>query len=159
MAIDKTCFSWIQLIKKSDLPPNAKYVCFYLSTFMNLEHDIAWPSQARIAHETGLARSTVQKWLYELDKIGWLISKSKAHPVKTASGVQMQNEYMINIPDEVARSAVDHLQGGPMNGKRWPDERQKVARPSGTNNNINNNRSNNKLKGIKIPTIKDDKEW
>lgn len=122
---------------------------------MNLEHDIAWPSQRRIAHETGLSRSTVVKHLDIMEKAGYLIKRSASHQVITAGGPQQQNEYLINIPEKVVRE-IYHLQikGGTADGQRWSDCRQKVVRQTDTNINKNNNRTNNSEKGKKLSTVK-----
>jgi len=141
--MDLTCFNWVQIVKKSDLPANAKYLALYLSTFMNAEHDIAWPSLRRISDETSMALSTVQKYLSALDQEKYLVKRSAAHAVKTKSGVQMQNEYTINIPEKVYRETIQQLIGVPTDGLRCTDSREKVYREPVPNNNKNNNRSNN----------------
>lgn len=140
--MDLTCFNWVQLIKKSDLPPNAKFLGLYLATFMNMEHDVAWPSLRRIVSETGLALSTVQKYLGVIEEKGYLVKRSSAHQVSTKSGSQMQNEYLINIPEEVYRETVQQLAGVPSDKPRCTDSREEVYRQAVTNNNKNNNRSN-----------------
>lgn len=143
--MDLTCFNWVQLVKKTDMPANAKYLAFYLSTFMNMEHDVAWPSQMRIAHETGLSRSTVVKWLDYLEDNGWLTKRSQARSVKTAGGSQLQNEYHINIPLKVVRQMDSHTKVGcPSDDKRLSVEQAKDVRQPDTNNNINNNKNNKK---------------
>lgn len=142
--MDLTCFNWVQLVKKSDLPANAKYLALYLGTFMNAEHDVAWPSQIRISNETGLARSTVIKWLDYLENHQWLIKHSKARFVPTLGGTQAQNEYLINIPEKVVRESVTLLKGSPSADKRMSDERTKDVRQPDTNNNGNNKDNNNK---------------
>jgi len=137
--IDKTCYSWVQLVKKSDLPSPAKYICLYLSTFMNLEHDIAWPSQVRISDETGLAKSTVKKWLTYLQEQGWLIIRRNAHPVRTMGGVQMQNEYLADIPAKVVHEATPLVKGGSSDEQRGAVSEQKGGRQTAPNINRNIN--------------------
>lgn len=56
-------FNWVQLVKSSNMPWQSKYICFYLSTFMNAEQDITWPSLEQMEHETGLKRSQLIKSL------------------------------------------------------------------------------------------------
>jgi biotin operon repressor len=144
MAIDLTCFNWVQLIKKADLPPNAKLIAFHLSTFMNMEHDIAWPSQARISAETGLARSTVVKWIDYLCDQGWLVKRSRAKVISTLGGPQAQNEYLINVPQKVVRETDMLVKGCPNDDKRLSVQQPKVVRQPDTNNNritMNNNKS------------------
>jgi biotin operon repressor len=97
--MDITCFDWIQIIKKSNLPPNAKYLSFYLNSFMNSEKDMAWPSLKRIEEQTGLSRPTICKHLAILESEGYLI-KDK-HYGKTNGGDQLHNCYLINIPSKV----------------------------------------------------------
>ncbi len=143
--IDKTCFSWIQLVKKSSLPANAKYLCFYLSSFMNLEHELAWPSQKRIAYETGISEPTIRKWLKFLNEKEWLIIHHASRPVQTSGGIQMQNEYLINIPDEIIRGVADLptiAKGGLAVDVRGVNESSKGGKQLTPNNNKNNNRSN-----------------
>lgn len=148
--IDLSSFNWVQLIKKSDLPANAKYIALYLSTFMNAEHNIAWPSQARISSETGLARSTVIKWIDYLHDAGWLIKKSSVHQVMTPGGLQAQNEYLINVPVKVVREMYNLTnQGCTSVEQRMSDERTKDVRQPDTNNNRITIRNNN----TKIPTL------
>jgi len=111
MPIDLTCFNWVQLIKKSKLPSNAKLLGFYLATFMNAEHNIAWPAQSRIAHETGLTEPTVRKYLQLLEENGWLIIKKNVHHVSTGKQNYLHNEYLINIPQGVISLLSDMSRG------------------------------------------------
>lgn len=161
--IDKTCFSWIQLIKKSDLPANAKYICFYLSTFMNLEHDVAWPSQVRIASETGLTEPTVRKWLEYLADNEWLVIRRKAREVLTNGGNQLQNEYIISIPDIVLQRAVNDLptndKGGLINHQRGVNESSKVGKQFTPNNNSNNNKNIHTSSQDSLVPVLMDKSW
>ena len=145
MAIDLTCFNWVQLIKKADLPSNAKLLAFYLSTFMNAEHDIAWPSQSRISNETGLSEPTVRKWLQYLNENGWLVTRRKARVISTGSQNYHHNEYLINIPEQ----RVNDLLSDMSRGKNGSDQRVNESRAEGkqltTNNNVNNNVNNKDL--------------
>jgi len=140
--MDLTCFNWVQLVKKSNLPSNAKLLSFYLATFMNAEHDIAWPSQTRISYETGLSRSTVCKWIDYLVSEDWLIKDSRKHLTMTAGGPQSQNEYTINVPRKVVLELNTLAEGCTTDEQRLSVHRQKDVRQPDTNNNINNN--NNK---------------
>jgi len=140
--IDLSCFNWVQLVKKSDLPANAKYLALYLGTFMNFEQDIAWPSQMRISNETGLSKPTVIKWLAYLDQSGWIIKRNRMKAVETAGGVQMRNEYLINVPEKVVKKLNDLHQGGKSDDERGLNESPKGVKQFNTNNNINNNINN-----------------
>lgn len=154
--MDLTCFNWIQLIKKSSLPPNAKYIAFYLSTFMNMEHRIAWPSQSRIARETGLSDRTVGRQIKTLSDEHWLTIKkaAKAKPADGASENNTQiyhhNVYEITIPeavlstirgDIVSGQGVAGVTGG---GSRGDTDDRADPSQCRTNNNKNNNSNNNK---------------
>jgi hypothetical protein len=56
--VDFSVINWMNCVWKSNLPPYCKYLASYLRKFMNDEQDIAWPSYARIIHETGLSRGS-----------------------------------------------------------------------------------------------------
>ena len=115
-----TCFSWVKLVLKTDLPPNAKYLGLYLSTYMNLNQDMAFPSLKRIEGETGLAHATVLKWMDYLVESGWLAKQSGS---RTES-----NRYWINIPN------VEQIQVGQL--PTYVNQREKVGQPLTSNNNI-----------------------
>jgi len=139
---DLTCFNWVQLIKKSDLPANAKYLALYLSTWMNAEQQVAWPSVMRISNETGLSEPTVIKWLNHLDLTQWIIKKKAAAKVFTNGGSQAHNEYWVNVPQEVLRGLNDlscNPKGGKTDKQRGLNESSKGVKQFNTNNNNNNN--------------------
>jgi len=146
--IDLSCFDWVQLIKKSDLPANAKYLGLYLGTFMNHDNDVAWPSMKRISYETGLSIPTARKWLDYLDEKGWLIKKRAVRQIfNPIGGTQKQNEYLANIPEDILRRVNDllpRLQGGKTVDVRGVNESSKGGKQLSPNNNritINNNLS------------------
>lgn len=89
--IDMTCFNWVKLVLKTDLNHHAKYLGLYLSTYMNLNQDMAFPSLKRIQGETGLGHATVLKYLDLLITEGWLVKQSGTHIES--------NRYWINIPN------------------------------------------------------------
>lgn len=68
----KPLFTWRTAIAKSNLPPNARLVALTLSLHMSELGDRAFPSLETQASETGLARSTVARWLKYLESNGWL---------------------------------------------------------------------------------------
>jgi len=155
--LELNCFNWAQLVKKADLPANAKYIALYLSTFMNAEHDVAWPSMARISHETGLSKPTARKWLDYLNDAGWLVKSSQTRIVSTTGGSQKQNEYLIVIPADVLRGVNDLLpsekggkqfsKGGKAVDQRGVNESSKGGKQFSPNNNriTKNNNSNNNI--------------
>lgn len=107
-----TFFNWVQVIKKADdLPSNAKYLALYLSTFMNSEQDVAWPSMRTIAGETAMSTTTVQKYISVLEQNGYIVRRSSTRHVGTKKGTQLHNEYLINIPEKVCREMVHLLEG------------------------------------------------
>lgn len=89
--IDLTCFNWVKLILKTSLPSNAKYVGLYLSTYMNMNQDMAFPSLKRIEGETGLSHPSVLKYLKLLESEGWI--------VKQAGDRVTSNRYWVNVPN------------------------------------------------------------
>lgn len=64
--------NWLNCIWESDLPSNSKYLACYLRKFMNENQDMAWPSYTRMINETGLARSTIAKYLEILEDRNWI---------------------------------------------------------------------------------------
>lgn len=142
--MDLTCFNWVQLIKKSSLPGNAKYLALYLSTFMNAEQNMAWPSISRICDETGMSRHTIIKYTSLLEDNKWLIVNRNGRQISTPGGIQANNEYLVNVPAKVVQEmhyliakVVQMDDQGSANGP------PKVVHPVHSNNNINNNINNN----------------
>ena len=94
--IDQSCFDWQKIIlQKTDLPSNAKYMALYLATYMNLNRDVAWPSQKTIERETGLSHPSVLKYLDLLCSEGW-VGKQSGNRVDS-------NRYWITFPNEVGK--------------------------------------------------------
>ena len=118
--IDMTCFSWVKLVLKTDINYHAKYLGLYLSTYMNLNQDMAFPSLKRIEGETGLGHATVLKYLDLLVSEGWLVKQSGN---RTES-----NRYWINIPN------VDQIMVG--REATYVGSGEKVGREATSNNNI-----------------------
>lgn len=156
-----SCFNWVQLIKKSDLPANAKYLGLYLATFMNAEHDVAWPSMERISNETGLTKMTARKWLDYLHEQKWLIKRKNAREMHTLGGVQLQNEYLVNIPEDVLRGVNDLLpspKGGITAIPRGDNCYPKGGKQLSPNNNIITN-NNNREGRFAPPSVKEVSEY
>ena len=63
---------WLELIWKTELPSNSKYVASYLRTYMNMKRDLCWPSVGRISRETGLSEQTVRAHIKKLEAAQWL---------------------------------------------------------------------------------------
>ncbi len=68
--------TWLNAIWKSDLPSHSKLLAAYLRRFMNDDSDIAYPSLARISHETSITKKTALKYLDVLELEGFLIKQS-----------------------------------------------------------------------------------
>ena len=129
--IDQSCFDWRKIIlQKTDLPSNAKYMALYLSTYMNLNRDMAWPSQKTIERETGLSHPSVLKYLDLLCSEGWL-GKQSGNRIES-------NRYWITFPEGVGKE-VTYVNSG-----------EKVGKEVTSNNNTNNNTLS---KGFKRPTV------
>lgn len=90
-------FNWRILIFKSNLPPNAKYIGCYLSTYMNEQGDNCFPSIARICLETRLSKPTVIKYIQVLKQEGWLLTRKKGFKGQSWA----HNQYYPNIPKNV----------------------------------------------------------
>lgn len=75
---------WLNTIWLTDLPYQSKYLACYLRKFMNSQHDMAYPSYARIIHETGLSRMTVSRYLTVLEDEGWLV-RDRGHKGKNTT--------------------------------------------------------------------------
>lgn len=112
---------------------------------MNPEQDIAWPSMARIAHETGLTKNTARKWLDYLHGKGWLIKKKNSHFHTSQGGTQLHNEYIITIPKQVIRGVIDLPtldKGGSNDEQRGVNHLPKGGQQLPPNNNIITNNNN-----------------
>lgn len=162
--IDVTCFSWVKMIQKSGMPPQANHLAHYLATYMNLNHDVAWPSLTRIQNETGLARSTIAKYLAWLEAAGW-VARERGHSTKST-------RYKICIPaDAILETALggstrDGLQGSAPSGLgSTPDglgsatDGLGVVRDADPNNNLITKNNKGEGKRFKPPTLDDCKTY
>ena len=146
--IDITCFNWIKMVQKSSLGAYEKSVAHYLSTYMNQNQDVAWPSQSRMFAEMSIAKSTLNKSLNVLESKGWLV-RERGSPNKNT-------RYLINVPTEAIQSA---LEGSPSHGLvRHTDEGSpphglEVVRHTDTNNKVIT--KNNKKKKFVPPTLEE----
>lgn len=134
---------WLELIWKTDLPPNAKYLAAYLRTFMNDKSDMAWPSYARIVSETGLSKSTVAKYLEFLDGQQWLI-RDKGNSTKNT-------RYHASIPQKVSQDLIENAIGGSTtHGLRSTRDGLGVVRETDTNKQVNKQKNKQDLSKSKI---------
>ena len=133
--LDLTCFSWVKLILKTDINHHAKYLALYLSTYMNLNQDMAFPSLKRIERETGLGHATVLKYLKLLESEGWLNKESGS---STES-----NRYWVDIPEGVGRELT------------YVASRERVGRESTSNNNRITNTTTTTTRRMKKPTLEE----
>tara|TARA_R110002020_G_scaffold464623_1_gene685444 strand:- start:401 stop:1024 length:624 start_codon:yes stop_codon:yes gene_type:complete len=137
--IDQSCFDWQKIIlQKTDMPSNAKYLALYMASYMNMNRDVAWPSQKTIERETGLAHATILKWLDFLVQEGWLAKQSGS---RTES-----NRYWISFPNEVGQSLT------------YVNQREEVGQPLTSNNNTITNTIIRERK-FKPPTVNEVKEY
>ena len=137
--IDQSCFDWQKIIlQKTDMPSNAKYLALYMASYMNMNRDVAWPSQKTIERETGLAHATILKWLDFLVEEGWLAKQS-------GSRIE-SNRYWISFPNEVGQSLT------------YVNQREEVGQPLTSNNNTITN-TIIRDKKFKPPTVKEVQEY
>ena len=146
--IDITCFNWIKLIQKSNLGAYEKSVAHYLSTYMNQNQDVAWPSQSRMFGEMGIGKSTLNRALNTLESKGWLVRERGCSNKNT--------RYLINVPTEAIQSA---LEGSPTQGlvphrdEGSPTQGLQVVPQGDTNNKVIT--KNNKKKKCVPPTLEE----
>jgi hypothetical protein len=137
--IDQSCFDWQKIIlKKTDMPSNAKYLALYMASYMNMNRDVAWPSQKTIERETGLAHATILKWLDFLVEEGWLAKQS-------GSRIE-SNRYWISFPNEVGQLLT------------YVNQREEVGQPLTSNNNTITN-TIIRDKKFKPPTVQEVQEY
>jgi DNA-binding transcriptional MocR family regulator len=135
--IDVTCFNWIKMVQKSKLGAYEKSVAHYLSTYMNQNQDVAWPSQSRMFTEMSIGKSTLNRALNQLEVKGWLV-RERGSPTKNT-------RYLINVPSDAIELAIG---GSPTQGlvphrdEGSPTQGLGVVPQRDTNNNVitkNNN--------------------
>jgi len=130
-------FNWRILIFKADINYHAKYIACYLSTYMNEHGDNCFPSIDRIAHESGVSRPTVIKYIQELKEKGWLESKKKGFDGQAWA----HNQYFPNIPKNVVKEINHLMEGGQSHNERQSTSQQKAVKEvnsSSTDNSIVN---------------------
>ena len=72
MQLEYRHLNWMQLIWDTGLTTKSKIVCAALTSHMNANHHIAWPSIGRLAAMTGLSERSVIRAIDESEKAGWL---------------------------------------------------------------------------------------
>ena len=156
--IDITCFNWVKMIQKSTLGKYEKYVAHYLSTYMNLNNDIAWPSQSRMYGEMSISQATLNRALNKLESEGWL-TRERGNPTTNT-------RYLINIPtgaiqDIALGGTLSEKLGTPQERVGTPTERVGVLSDRDTNNNSNNKliTNNNKHKSSRCDSDSDFDNW
>lgn len=138
--------NWLNCIWLTDLPSNSKYLACYLRKFMNSNNDIAWPSYSRIIEETGLARSTVAKYLKILESEGWIqreSGNSNTNTVYIASMPKDLQEKVKSFDDDIQK----HLKGSSSQKLRGTSDEPHVVRHANTNKQCNK-QSNNQRSDI-----------
>lgn len=102
-------FNWLKIIKDDrELTPYAKYIAFYLSSFMNMERQMAWPSQTKMAGEMRLGLSTIKKHLNILIAAGYLV-KTKSRDLHKNNNWEY-NVYEPDIPRNVVQGFIENTQ-------------------------------------------------
>lgn len=110
------------LIASSDLPSSARLVALVLAEHMTLAGDRCFPSVALLCHETGLARSTVQEQLAQLEQHGWVLRIERRGTSST---------YLAAVPDVEISTVLDPAWGARSPGRGVPDQRAGGARSPG----------------------------
>lgn len=124
-----SAFKWRELLlNDTTLKPHAKYLAIYLSTHMNESRNFAWPSYTRIQHQTGLSKSTIAKYLKQLEKAQWITIKRQRIDVQIAGGLQASNRYTIKIPKKVSCEKIQLDKGIPSDAPRCTDTTNQVYR-------------------------------
>lgn len=138
--------NWLNCIWLTDLPANSKYLACYLRKFMNSNHDMAWPSYARIIEETGLSRATVAKYIKILESEGWINRQSGNSTTSTvyfAVLPKIINDEVKEFDDRIQA----HLKGSTPDKLRSTPAKQGVVREVNTNTQLNK-QSNNQYTDI-----------
>ena len=86
---------WVGLIVATDLPSLSKLLAYQLSSYMNRDQNIAWPSQTRLMAETSMSKGALNKHLKLLEDEGWILRRSGNHTETT--------RYQIAFPRHIER--------------------------------------------------------
>lgn len=128
--------NWLNCIWSTNLPSNSKYLACYLRKFMNSNSDIAYPSYSRIIAETGLARSTVAKYLKILEDEGWIQRDSGSKGINTV--------YIASLPKDIGQTVKEfddkiqeQLKGSTRDELGSTSHEPEVVRETNTNKQCN----------------------
>lgn len=159
MNINKSHFDWLKIIKEDpELTPYAKYIAFYLSSFMTKERQVAWPSQKRMSYEMGIGLTTIKKHIGILIENGYLVmTKSR----DLHNNKWQYNIYEPDIPTKVVDNFIE-------NHSRQPTPLEKVQ-PSGVectaasrpnySRQATTNIQENKQRKIQGPTVDEVRDY
>ena len=115
---DTTAFyNWLEFMRLSKLPANAKLVCYGLSTYMDRRSGICWPSHMTLMADTSLSRTTIKKQLSMLEGEGWIVVTRCDKSTQLKKGSQATNRYALNVPVELRiehakKTLNDAIEGG-----------------------------------------------
>lgn len=115
-------FRWAR--KQADLPSSQKFVLLMLGDYFSDEWGRAWPSLGRLAEDTGLNRSTIERAIKSLRDRGLVVREEWT----MNSGVErMNNRYLLpGHRPEVTPASVQPVIASPMQGDRVPAGLRKV---------------------------------
>ena len=94
MHIEYRHLKWLSFIWDTELTTKAKVTAAVLSDHMNANHDIAWPSEDRIAKMSSQSKRTVVRAIQELEEGGWIIKEQGGINIGT-------NRYMAVFPKAI----------------------------------------------------------
>ncbi|MDA0780655.1 MAG: helix-turn-helix domain-containing protein [Rickettsiales bacterium] len=150
-------WSWRDaVIQSSELKSYSKHILLTLSVYMNDKGQGCYPSIERLIEDTGLARSTLIKYLKEAETLGFI--QKKIHGF-SGQGWK-QNEYIAIYPENIQQTSPEYnkkvvrqtnrlnekgsLPDEPRHEKGSPSDVQKVVRHTDTNSPLNSDDDNAK---------------
>lgn len=116
--------NWARSVAGVQLTPSARHVLLLLATYANAKTRLCSPGVARLSRETGLARSTVQSALAQLEDEG-LIARQRRH--RNSDGGYTSNRYKLHSVEFTEGDARSPGMGSPTTGHGH-------ARPPGNKN-------------------------
>lgn len=96
---------WQKAIRVSGLPMSARTVAWALSTWMDADHGVCWPSHQSIAEAAGASVPTVRRAIAVLKKAGLLEQTGRGGRIG-GSRDGMPNTYTARMPDHL-RSRIE----------------------------------------------------
>lgn len=156
-------FNWRNLVLDSDLPFQSKAIALFLSTYMNGQQQIAWPSQATIVGRLGIAKSTLNKYLNILEGNGWITRESGNYGKSTryfSTYPQEINNILGSTPDGLCPprglSSPPHGHGVSTSGTGVVHQRDTNSKYNTQSNSAENNKG--KRKRFIPPTLEEIKQ-